>query len=76
MSGERSFPHGRVSLVALMTSWRAVAREAALLSPDTPEWQQLADEARHRRLILDEVLASTAQVQRDFRLRHPHPHAR
>jgi hypothetical protein len=59
-----------------MTSWRDVAREAASLPSDTAEWQQLADEARHRRLILDARIADTVRVQRDFRLRHPHPRTR
>jgi hypothetical protein len=71
--GERSFPRGRVALIDLMASWRAVAGEVAKVSPDTPEWQSLADEARHRRILLDQQIADIVQGQLAFRQRHPQP---
>jgi hypothetical protein len=76
VSGERSFPRGRPSLIDLMAAWREVARQVASLPPDTPEWQQIADEARRRRTRLDADIADTWRVQRDFREHHPRPRTR
>jgi hypothetical protein len=76
MPGERSFPRGRVALVDLMASWRSIAVEVANVAPDTPEWQFLADEARHRRILLDQQIAETARTQLAFRQRHPQPRHR
>jgi hypothetical protein len=76
MSGERSFPRGRVAMMELLTSWREVASQAATLSPDTPEWQQVADEARHRRIELDGLMAETTRGQLAFRQSHRRPRSR
>jgi len=77
MSGERSFPHhGRVALVDLISAWRDIARQTATLQPDTPEWQQLADEARHRRALIDQRIADISALQVAFRQGHPRPRVR
>ena len=73
MAHERSFPHGGVTLVDLMSDWRSAAAEAAALPADSPEWRQASDVAHYRRALLDERLEVTARAQRAFRLRHRRP---
>jgi hypothetical protein len=72
---QRSFRHDRGPLAGMFASWREAADRAGSLGPDTPEWQAMIDEARHRRFLLDERLEAVSLARRQHRrVRHLHRH--